>query len=275
LAVEYEYHSLEDFLISNQLSIDAVLDDGMGLRMPVKGREIHATVFFVDMKAFSARTFDMIPAETLIFVQWFFAWIGAAARRGKGILDKYIGDEMMIVFSQEFGSEDSFTEAVQTARWMADFDPWSFAPHIGIASGPVIVGYVGTTRRYNCSVVGKPVALAARCASVTAESLADSLASSIVFPASEWGDRDFNEVFPPTPLGDKDGSMIEQPSVWEMSEREVPLKNMGTIPVREVIKKLVNFATPTAEEAAKEMLRGIAEGGRYWPSGEGAEPASS
>ena len=69
----------------------------------------------------------------------------------------------MIVFSKEFGSDDPFVDAVQGARWMSENDAHSFCPHIGLASGKVIVGYVGTPLKYNCSVFGAPVALAALC----------------------------------------------------------------------------------------------------------------
>ena len=86
---------------------------------------------------------------------------------------------MMIVFSNEFGSEDPFEEAVQVARWMGENDAFSFCPHIGIASGHVIVGYIGTPFKYNCSVFGAPVALAARCAQVKPETNR-SIASSFV-----------------------------------------------------------------------------------------------
>lgn len=96
----------------------------------------------------------MTPAQTLYYVNNFFAWISAEVLEGRpGIVDKYIGDELMIVFSKEFGPDDPFVDAVQAARWMAENDFWSFLPHVGLASGPVIVGYVGTPIRYNCSVL--------------------------------------------------------------------------------------------------------------------------
>ena len=162
--MQYHYNSLEDFLATNPLSVDAQVDDGWGAFFPVKGREIDASILFSDISGFSKRTLDLSPTETLIFVNHFFAWISAEALRGRpGIVDKYIGDEIMIVFSKEFGSDDPFVDAVQTARCIAQ-DAWAFDPHIGIASGPVTVGYVGTPIRYNCSVFGAAVALAARCA---------------------------------------------------------------------------------------------------------------
>ena len=60
----------------------------------------------------------------------------------------------------------SSVEAVQAGRWMSENDAHSFCPHMGLASGKVIVGYVGTPLKYNCSVFGAPVALAARCTGV-------------------------------------------------------------------------------------------------------------
>src|SRR5258708_37481839 len=121
--VKYRFNSLEDFLISSTLTIDGQLDDGWGAMFPVKGREIEATILFADISRFSARTLDLSPAETLIFVNNFFAWITAEAlRKSYGIVDKYIGDEMMIVFSKEFGSHDPFAEAVEAARLIGEND---------------------------------------------------------------------------------------------------------------------------------------------------------
>src|SRR5205823_660543 len=165
--MKYKYNSLEDFLISHPLTVDGELDDGGGATFPVKGREIDATILFSDISEFSRRTLNMSATETLIFVNRFFSWITVEAlRSGTGIVDKYIGDELMIVFAKEFGSIDPFADALLAGRRMCEYDPLAFSPHIGIASGPVTVGYVGTPVKFNCSVFGAPVALAARCASV-------------------------------------------------------------------------------------------------------------
>ena len=72
----YHYNSLEDFLISTTLTVDGQVNDGSGRPFPVKGREIEATVLFSDIAGFSARTLDLNPAETLAFVNHFFAWVG-------------------------------------------------------------------------------------------------------------------------------------------------------------------------------------------------------
>lgn len=263
--VKYRYKSLEDFLISNPLSVDDQLDDGWGAIFPVKGREIKATILFADISSFSKRTLDLSSTETLIFVNNFFAWITAEALRERsGIVDKYIGDEMMVIFSEEFGSEDSFVDAVQTARWMAENDVLSFCPHVGIASGIVTVGFVGTPIKYNCSVFGVSVALAARCASVKSQASISS--SSIIFPAELWAGRSFEEIFSPQKYKMPDGKIQEQPHSWELlPPRKVPIKNMPDVEIREIANKLMHVPTQSAEERAKEALRVLQKAGRYKP----------
>lgn len=197
------YNSLEDYLRAVTLTVDGEIDDGFGATVCVKGREIIATVLFCDIGDFSKRTQTLNPTETLVFVNHFFTWITAEAlQESFGIVDKYIGDEMMLVFSSEFGSENHFEEAIRAARRMGERDGFSFCPHIGIASGRVTVGYVGTPNRFGCSVYGATVTLAARCASVKHPT---PVSSSIVFPDSEWCNRNFSKLFEPRKVQQRDG----------------------------------------------------------------------
>lgn len=269
MSIKYRFRSLEDFLISTTFTVDGQVDDGWDASFPVKGREIEATVLFSDIAGFSKRTLELAPPEALIFVNHFFAWITAEAlRSSNGIVDKYIGDEMMIAFSKEFGSEDPFEEAVRAARWMGENDAFSFCPHIGIASGRVIVGYVGTAMKYNCSVFGAPVALAARCAGVTPERTVNSpMSCSIAFPAAEWRDREFAKVFPSTRHKNPNGSVNEEPLSWELrTPRTVQVKNLPDVEIREIVKLSKSYPEQTAEERAREVLKTLKRLGRYWGS---------
>lgn len=265
-AADYPFHSLEDFLTSRPLHVDGQLDDGWGAAFPVKGREIEATVLFADISRFTERTRSLSPAETLIFVNNFFAWISAEAIRGsRGIVDKYIGDEVMIAYSREFGSEDAFLDALRTARWMAQNDVLAFGPHIGIASGSVIVGYAGTPLRYNCSVFGAPVAVAARCAAVRPER-DQPYGASVVFPSSDWGERQLRDVIEPQHQ-EKDGEMVELPYDWELSDpREVIVKNTS-LEVRELVRSGFWVPAPGAnpEERARLGLAELRRAGLYRP----------
>lgn len=261
---ERQYHSLEDFLASTMSDVDGVLDDGFGFPFPVKGREIEAVVLFADISSFSTRTLDMSPAETLIYVQNFFAWVTAEALHGRpGIVDKYIGDEVMVVYAKEFGSEDPFLDAVQAAAWMSRRDVHGYRPHIGIASGSVIVGYAGTPMRYNVSVFGAPVALAARCAGVRQREDSDQVISStIAFPAPDWADRDLDDVLPPG----AQGSPQPEWRAFELQQpRKVLMKGLDMVEVREIYNTASWSPTQSAESRAKVSLAALTQQGRYWP----------
>lgn len=207
MGIKYKYNTLEDFLISHPLNVDVEADDGWGAKFPIKGIEIDATVLFADITGFTKRTSDLSPTETLIFVNNFFSWITAEAIKDRPcIIDKYIGDEVMLLFSKEFGSDDPFQDAVQAARWMVENDFLAFNPHIGIASGPVTAGYVGTPVKYNASLFGTPVNLASRCASIKP---VEGCFPSITFPTSEWGTRDIKTILPPIKRKNSKGELFE------------------------------------------------------------------
>lgn len=276
MPIELQFHSLEDFLASTSSHVDGVVDDGWGFGFPVKGREIEATVLFADISGFSTRTLEMSPAATLVYVQNFFAWVTAEALHGRpGIVDKYIGDEVMVVFSKEFGSKDPFVDAVQAAAAMSRNDVHAYCPHIGIASGRVIVGYAGTAFRYNVSVFGAPVAVAARCAAVKPEDSGKVVSSTIVVTASEWGERKLDDVLPRQLVRQRDGSLRKEHPRFELiEERVTPMKGMGMVAIREIHKVGMHFPSLSAENRALDTLHALFAANRYWPRWENPEPSA-
>ncbi|MBS0546113.1 MAG: adenylate/guanylate cyclase domain-containing protein [Proteobacteria bacterium] len=259
-SVTYKYHSLDDYLLSKRLDVDGMLDDGWGAHFPVKAREIDAAVLFADICSFSARTKDLSPIETLIFLNNFLAWISAEALRdGTLIVDKYIGDEIMLVFSKEFGSLDPFVDALRVGRAMLDRDALGFAPRIGIAMGRVAVGYVGTPLRYNCTVLGAPVVVAKRCCGIGEEPF-----SSITFPAELWAQHQLEEVFPRRKRQARDGTIFEEPLNWQLGDSRVTaLKNIGERQVRTLFTNLVHFSQYAPEDRARDGLTHLKREGSY------------
>lgn len=246
------YKSLEDFLISKELSVDAELDDGLGAKYPVKGREIDATILFADISLFSKRTLDLTSTATLIFVNRFFTWITNEALKGiPCIIDKYIGDQIMIVFSTEFGSKDPFIEAIHAARKFAESDFLGFQPHMGVASGMVTVGYVGTPLRYNCSVFGKPVTIASRCADMKVEI---PNYASIVFPSNLWDGTSFEYIFKASDDHSPAFAIHEMPLNWqEMPSTTVMMKNVGPVEVISIVNvELSDYTYDSTENEFKE-----------------------
>jgi len=263
--VKYKFNTLEDFLISHKLTVDTVLDDGWGAYFPVKGIELEATILFADISGFSLRTLNLSPVETLIFVNNFFSWITAEAIKNRPcIVDKYIGDEVMLLFSKEFGSDDPFLDALQTARFMVERDALSYQPHIGIANGKVIAGYVGTPIKYNASLFGKPVTFAARCASVKPKQM---FSSSITFMAESWHySNNIDEIYPPLEYTSPDGRKIKKDQTWELlAPYDVEFKNIGKVKVRSIINKAFWAPMMSAEERAKKWLDILKKNKMYNP----------
>jgi hypothetical protein len=217
-----KYNSLDNYLKSHPLDVDVLIPDSCGMPFQVKGRIIDAAVLFADMTSFSSRSSKLSPIETLIFVNNFFAELSAQLQLvGYGIVDKYIGDEMMVVFSKDFGSEDPLADAVNVARWMVERDALDFHPHIGIAAGEIVVGYVGTPLKYDCSVFGAAVTRAARCCQIR-DGNGDAL-GSIIFPASDWKDRKLDQVLAKRKVTPPDG--VESDVAWKIiPQQKVKLK---------------------------------------------------
>jgi hypothetical protein len=261
-----KYNSLEDFLNSYPLNVDGILNDGGGAPFSVKGIEINATILFADISSFSARTLELNSVETLIFVNNFITWMTYSGLEGSsGIVDKYIGDELMVIFAKEFGSTDPFAEAVKSAARMIDRDSLDFSPHIGIASGPIVVGYTGTPLKYNCSVFGQSVAMAARCASVKKEHLHGI--HSIIFPASNWKEEyQLDEIIPPIVIRDRRlGDSIE-PQHWTLNDSwvEKDLKNLPATEIRELSTNRTHLMLGyNTTERAKDSFKSLKEDGYY------------
>lgn len=224
-----KYNSLDDYLKSHPLDVDILIPDSRGMPFQVKGRLITAVVLFADMTAFSSRSSKLCPIETLIFVNNFFAELSAQLEEQHGIVDKYIGDEMMVVFSEDFGSKDPLAEAVNTARWMVEKDALDFNPHIGIAAGDVVVGYVGTALKYDCSVWGAAVTRAARCCQIRADN-GDAI-GSIILPAKDWDNRQLEQVLTKQNVAQQDGA---EPNITWKIIPQMAVKLKGEEEEREI-----------------------------------------
>ena len=193
-----KYNSLEDFLKSNELSIDKNYIDEWGTRALIRGREIEATILFTDISSFTTRTEILSPTETLMFVNMFFnMFLSQQLINGFGIVDKYIGDEIMIVFSEEFGSPDPLIDALNIAKSFTDNDVYNFCTHSGIAKGIVTIGFVGSPLRYNCSAFGSPVNRASRCKGKKSrkKDTTKNHYTSIVLPHDIWDKTSFYRIF--------------------------------------------------------------------------------
>ncbi|MBD2175680.1 adenylate/guanylate cyclase domain-containing protein [Pseudanabaena sp. FACHB-1998] len=152
----------------------------------ITGQEVYVTVLFTDMRNFSTAAEAQAPGETL---NWLNNYLGAIANEvlaHGGMVDKYIGDAVMAVFgvpiphSNEIERTRDAQCAVDAALAIAHKlgemnDVWvsqglpPVTTGIGINSGIVIAGSLGSAERLEYSVLGDTVNIAARLESFNKE----------------------------------------------------------------------------------------------------------
>jgi class 3 adenylate cyclase len=80
-----------------------------------------------------------------------------------GFIDKFIGDAIVAVFGAPAGPSDHAAAAMRAACAMAaSSEGPSFRTRVGLNSGPVLIGNIGASRRFNYTVMGDTVNLASR-----------------------------------------------------------------------------------------------------------------
>jgi adenylate cyclase len=151
--------------------IEMILQEKGGPEDLMEPKEVDATILFTDIAGFTPLA-EKLPARevTLILNQHFSRMTDIIFEHG-GTLDKYIGDGLMAVFGAPMGAEDDAARAVRAAlRMKTDFlkrrelqdEALRFDMRMGINSGRVVAGNIGSPRRMDYTVIGDPVNIAAR-----------------------------------------------------------------------------------------------------------------
>jgi class 3 adenylate cyclase/CHASE2 domain-containing sensor protein len=143
-------------------------------RPPVLGGEIrNVTVFFSDLAGFSSIAERMKPAELVSLMNRYLSAMTDTIEAHGGFVDKYIGDGIVAVFGAPAEGTDDAAQAVRAAlACFADLNelnknaaasngPMLFQ-RVGLNSGQALVGNIGSRRRFNYTVMGDSVNLAAR-----------------------------------------------------------------------------------------------------------------
>ena len=142
---------------------------------PVKvgGDRVDATVLFVDIVGFTTLSERMSPEAVSTFLNDYFFYLDACARFYFGSVDKFIGDAMMVVFGAPLPNADHEYHAVACAvlmqRTIAVVNERRREQQlpvaelrIGINSGQMLAGMIGSQLRMDYTVVGDAVNLASR-----------------------------------------------------------------------------------------------------------------
>jgi adenylate cyclase len=152
------------------------------MRSEIKlGGEIrNVTILFSDLRGFTAHSEMQSPEDLVKELNAYFTEVTGAVEAAGGIVDKYIGDAVMAVFGAPVELSDHADRAVQAAmeilraekslnRQRREMGLSPLRTGIGISTGDVVAGNVGSKSRYNYTVIGNEVNLASRLESLTKE----------------------------------------------------------------------------------------------------------
>ncbi|MGD2113509.1 MAG: adenylate/guanylate cyclase domain-containing protein [Acidobacteriota bacterium] len=146
-----------------------------GEELSLQTRETEVTALFCDLCGFTELSASMEPREILALLNAYFPVMAEVVFRHEGTLEKYIGDALMAVWGAPFRSDDDAVTALRAAvemqhavhelnrrlREAGDGHP-ELRIHIGLNTGPVAAGNVGSERYIQYATLGTATNLASR-----------------------------------------------------------------------------------------------------------------
>jgi adenylate cyclase len=131
------------------------------------------TSLFSDIRNFTTMAETLPPQEAVQILNEYFSDMTPIIFEHSGLLDKYMGDGLMALFGVPYPCDDAAANAVSAAismqrrmeivnRDLKAIGLSEIAIGIGINTGMVTVGYIGSEERTDYTAIGDPVNLAAR-----------------------------------------------------------------------------------------------------------------
>ncbi len=143
-------------------------------KLALGGKTVEATVLFADIKGFTRLSETLDPQETIRLLNVFMTEMTDVLQREGGIVDKFIGDGIMAVFTPE-GGEKPEVRAVRAGvkmqrRILELGEKWEgtqprladLKVRVGINTGRVVAGNIGSETRMDYTVIGDSVNVASR-----------------------------------------------------------------------------------------------------------------
>jgi adenylate cyclase len=142
----------------------------------MEGERKEVTILFSDIRGYTTLAEQLGPSEVVTLLNQYFETMVEAVFHYDGTLDKFIGDALMAVFGAPLHLNDHGWKALQTAlemRWrLCEFNESrpgepQFKIGIGICSGDVVSGNIGSKRRMDYTVIGDAVNVSSRLEELT------------------------------------------------------------------------------------------------------------
>lgn len=152
------------------------------------GEQRTLTVLFSDIRGFTGLAERLPPDRLIGFMNAYLEAMTRQVLAHRGLLDKYIGDGILAVYGAPLASPDHALDACRTALAMVDtvgredaiWRHWGAEGvriGVGINTGPMVIGNIGSAQRFEYTVLGDEVNLGARIEQETKRHAVDIIVS--------------------------------------------------------------------------------------------------
>lgn len=213
------------------------------------GKEELVTVFFSDIKDFTPMGEKLTPAKLVRLLNEYLTVMSDSIKNNHGVIDKYIGDAIMAFWGAPFSDRnmqadsacqaalnnldcllafrDSLPSLVEMEEGFSDF-----SIRIGLATGKVIVGSIGSSDTKSYTIIGDTVNLAARL-----ESLNKQYGTSVL-------------------LSQNTRDMLDHKYLCREIDRIVVMGKQDAVSIHELLG-FASEATPSARELCSAFAHGL------------------
>lgn len=165
--------------VLNKVVSKEIAEETLKGNVQLGGEEKRVTVLFADIRGFTKITEQMDPKEVIQLINTCMTKVSETVDKYGGVIDKYVGDEVMALFGAPIEKEGSVLSAIKSAIDMIEaLKGWNeerkkeelpkIEMGIGIHTGNVVAGNMGAENRLNYTVLGANVNLASRICSKAA-----------------------------------------------------------------------------------------------------------
>jgi class 3 adenylate cyclase len=181
-----EREELQD-TFGKYLSIEIARELIHNKKVNLGGENMEAAVMFCDIRNFTPLSETMNASALVEFLNHYFLYITPPINENNGVINKFIGDAVMAIYTPMLGSDDYAADAVRAAAGMrqalAEFNASDKAPGkvefgIGIHCGKLVAGNIGTKARLEYTFIGDTVNIASRLESKTKDLDTDIIVSA-------------------------------------------------------------------------------------------------
>lgn len=142
-------------------------------RLELGGEEVEVTVLFADLEGFTSLSEGMPPHDLVQLLNEYFTPMTRIILEHQGTMDKYIGDAIMALWGAPVHLRDHALKACEAALdmraameelqkvWRSHGWP-PLKARLGLHSGPVVAGNIGSLELFNYTAIGDTVNLASR-----------------------------------------------------------------------------------------------------------------